>query len=85
MNSFGFALPGRVIFGRGEARNAPGLIRALGGRGIVVHGADARRAAWLVNALRAEGAEVLTISCASEPTLPMLEAALASSDVKAVA
>jgi len=77
MNSFGFALPGRVIFGRGEARKAPGLIRAFGGRGIVVHGADARRAAWLVDALRAEGADVLTISCASEPTLPMLEAALA--------
>ncbi|WP_134678609.1 iron-containing alcohol dehydrogenase [Paracoccus ravus] len=77
MNSFGFALPGRVIFGRGEAQKAPALIRAYGTRGIVVHGADARRAAWLVEALRAEGAEVLTLACGSEPTLPMLEDTLA--------
>ncbi|MTH78120.1 iron-containing alcohol dehydrogenase [Paracoccus aestuariivivens] len=77
MNSFGFALPGRVIFGRGEAQKAPSLIRSFGTRGIVVHGADGRRAAWLVEALRAEGSEVQTIACASEPTLAMLEAALA--------
>lgn len=77
MNSFGFALPGRVIFGRGEAQQAAPLIRSHGARGIVVHGADAARAEWLLRALRAEGAEVVTVACGSEPTLPMLEAALA--------
>lgn len=77
MTPFAFALPGHVMFGRGEAAKAPPLIRAFGTRGVVVHGADAARAEWLIAALRAEGAEVLTISCTSEPTLPMLEAALA--------
>ncbi|MFT4012003.1 MAG: iron-containing alcohol dehydrogenase [Paracoccus sp. (in: a-proteobacteria)] len=73
MTPFGFALPGRVIFGRGEARQAPALIREFGGRGILVHGADSARAAWLLDAL---GPEVLALSCPAEPTLPMLEAAL---------
>ena len=35
MTPFGFALPGRVIFGRGAAEQAPGLIRAFGTRGIL--------------------------------------------------
>ncbi|MFC3568031.1 iron-containing alcohol dehydrogenase [Paracoccus simplex] len=75
--SFAFALPGRTVFGRGEARKAPAAIRAHGPRGVLVHGADPGRAAWLVDALRAEGAEVLTLACGAEPSLPMLEDALA--------
>lgn len=77
MTPFAFALPGRVIFGRGEAERAPALIGAFGPRGVLVHGANPDRAAWLVDALRAAGADVLTIACGSEPTLPMLEQALA--------
>ncbi|KRW96629.1 iron-containing alcohol dehydrogenase [Paracoccus sp. MKU1] len=77
MSAFAFALPGRVIFGRGEAQKAPALIRAHGRRGVLVHGADPARATWLLDALRAEGAELLTVACGAEPTLPMLEAALA--------
>ncbi|SMO99709.1 iron-containing alcohol dehydrogenase [Paracoccus laeviglucosivorans] len=77
MNPFAFALPGRVMFGRGEAQNAPALIRAFGPRGVVVHGANAERAAWLVDALRGQGAQVLTLACGAEPTLPMLQDALA--------
>lgn len=75
--SFQFALPGRVIFGRNQARNAPALIRAFGARGVLVHGADPGRAAWLLDALRDAGAEVATVACGAEPSLPMLEAALA--------
>lgn len=74
--AFGFALPGQVMFGRGEAAKAPALIAGLGGRGVVVHGASAARAAWLVDALHAQGLEVATIACGAEPTLPMLLAAL---------
>lgn len=74
---FAFALPGRCVFGRGEAQKAPAAIRGYGSRGVLVHGADPGRAAWLVAALRAEGAEVLTLACGSEPTLPTLEDALA--------
>ena len=76
MTPFGFSLPGRVIFGRGEAGRAPGLIGALGDRGVLVHGADASRAAWLVDGLRAQGAAVLAVSCGAEPSLPMLRDAL---------
>lgn len=76
MKSFGFALPGRVIFGRGAAREAAALIRAHGGRGVLVHGADPARAAWLVQDLHGLGADLLALPCPSEPTLPMLQAAL---------
>ncbi len=74
--SFQFALPGRVVFGRNEAQKAPALIRAMGARGVLVHGADPSRAAWLLAALGEAGAEVRTIACPAEPTLPMREAAL---------
>ena len=75
MTPFGITAPGRILFGRGEATKAPALIRAFGSRGIVVHGANPARAAWLVEAL---GPGVLPLSSAGEPTLADLEAALAS-------
>ncbi|UXU75902.1 MULTISPECIES: iron-containing alcohol dehydrogenase [unclassified Paracoccus (in: a-proteobacteria)] len=77
MSGFSFALPGRVVFGRGQAQTAAQQIVAFGGRGVLVHGADAGRAAWLVDGLRAQGAQVLALPCAAEPSLPMLQAALA--------
>jgi hypothetical protein len=73
MTPFGITAPGRILFGRGEAAKAPGLIRAFGARGIVVHGATAARAAWLVEAL---GPNVLSLPCGREPTLADLIAAL---------
>lgn len=73
MTPFGITAPGRILFGRGEAAKAPGLIRAYGSRGIVVHGANPARAAWLVDAL---GSQTLALPCAGEPTLADLEAAL---------
>jgi alcohol dehydrogenase class IV len=75
MTPFGITQPGRILFGRGEAAKAPGLIRPFGPRGVVVHGAKAARAAWLVEAL---GSEVLALPCAGEPTLDGLETALAA-------
>lgn len=74
---FAFALPTRTPFGRGEAQKAPAAIRGFGPRGVLVHGANPARAAWLLDGLRAQGAEVLPIACEAEPTLPMLERALA--------
>lgn len=76
--SFQFALPGRVVFGRDTAAQAPAALLALGRRGVLVHGANAGRAAWLLDALQADGAQVQTVACAAEPTLPMLESALAA-------
>ena len=75
MTPFGITQPRRILFGRGEAAKAPALIRALGTRGLVVHGASPERAAWLVNAL---GPDTLALPCAGEPTLADLETALAT-------
>lgn len=69
-------LPGRVHFGRGEAAKVAGIACGFGRRVLLVHGRDADRAAWLMRDLRAVGATVLGLSCAGEPDLPMLEAAL---------
>jgi alcohol dehydrogenase class IV len=77
VKGFGILGPGRILFGRGEAAKAPDLIRAFGARGIVVHGATAARAQGLVNQLRTGGSEVLMLPCGSEPTVNMLEVALA--------
>ncbi|MCU0829620.1 MAG: iron-containing alcohol dehydrogenase [Tabrizicola sp.] len=73
MTPFGITAPGRILFGRGEAAKAPALIRAFGSRGIVVHGSNPARSAWLVEAL---GPETLALPCAGEPTLSDLETAL---------
>nr|WP_318778988.1 iron-containing alcohol dehydrogenase [Paracoccus jeotgali] len=75
---FSIALPGQILFGRGQAAQAPALIAALGDRGLIVHGADPSRAEWLLTALRAQGVCVTALPCAVEPTLPMLTEALAT-------
>jgi alcohol dehydrogenase class IV len=72
MTPFAISAPGRILFGRGEAARAPGLVRAFGERVLIVHGANRDRAGWL----RIPDAEVQAIACAEEPTLTMLEAAL---------
>lgn len=74
--SFAIQQPGRILFGRGTAEQAPGLARAFGARGLLVHGAQAARALWLAEALAREGAAVQAIGCAGEPTLADLESAL---------
>jgi alcohol dehydrogenase class IV len=73
LTPFAITAPARILFGRGEAQKAPGLIRAFGLRGLVVHGADGSRAAWLTEAL---GPRTLAIACKGEPTLADLLAAL---------
>jgi len=70
--TFGITGPARILFGRGEAAKAPDLIRGFGDRVLVVHGANRDRASWL----QIPGAEIQTLTCAGEPTLAMLEAAL---------
>lgn len=73
MTPFGITAPGRLLFGRGEAAKATGLIQAYGSRGVIVHGASPRRATWLIEAL---GPDVLALSCTGEPTLTDLNSAL---------
>lgn len=78
MTPFGIMGPGRVLFGRGEATKAPALIMELGARGMLVHGADAGRAQWLIKGLEAAGAGVAPFACVGEPTLAMLQEAVAA-------
>ncbi|MCZ8335547.1 MAG: iron-containing alcohol dehydrogenase [Rhodobacteraceae bacterium] len=78
MPPFAIATPQRILFGRGEAAKAPALIAAFGPRGLIVHGANAARAAWLIDALQTAGIETLALPCPGEPTLPMLEQALST-------
>lgn len=76
MTAFSIQTPPRILFGRGEAAKAPALIQAYGPRGVLVHGAEVSRAAWLLAGLEAEGCTVMPIACGQEPTLAMLMAAL---------
>ena len=77
MTPFSIAGPARILFGRDEAAKAPALIRAFGPRGMVVHGSDPRRIAPLLAALAAQGCVTATLACPCEPTLPLLQDALA--------
>lgn len=76
MLAFAIQAPPRILFGRGEAARAAGLVRRLGDRIVVAHGANAVRAAWLIDTLTAEGADVLPLGCRGEPLLSELEAGL---------
>lgn len=73
MTPFAIATPTRILLGRGEAAKAPALIRDFGSRVLIVHGANRDRAAWL----GIPDAEVQALPCPGEPTLAMLEDALA--------
>lgn len=73
MTPFSIAGPRRVIFGRGEAQRGLALVRALGPRGVVVHGRDPGRVAGLIAGL---GDGVLALACPQEPTLALLGPAL---------
>lgn len=73
MTPFTILTPPRILFGRGEAAKAPAIATSFGPRGVIVHGARTVHAAPLLAALDAIG-----IACATEPTLPMLERALAT-------
>ena len=78
---FQLLLPGRILFGRGEAAKTAGLAAGFGRRVLLVHGRDAARAAWLLADLNRSGCGVHALICAKEPDLPMLEAALAKARV----
>lgn len=77
VKDFAFATAGRIVFGRGKAVEAPGLITRLGNRVLLVHGRAPERAAWLSDALQDAGAQVTAIACPGEPTLLMLQEGLA--------
>ena len=73
---FSFYSPQALHFGRGQAAQTAALAAGFGLRVLIVHGSNAARAAWLVEGCCASGLSVTTESCAAEPSLPALEAAL---------
>jgi len=74
--SFSILQPGRILFGRGVVAQAPALIRSLGARVLVVHGASGRHIDVLSQGLADLDAESQWLPCAGEPTLVMLEDAI---------
>lgn len=77
LKDFAFATAARIVFGRGKAVEAPGLIARFGTRILLVHGRSPERAAWLRDALEAAGARVTGLACPDEPTLVMVQEGLA--------
>ena len=73
--AFSFMTATEIRFGRGTAAEAPGRIRALGKRALVVHGADPARADWLCDGLA--GHFAARFACPAEPDLPLIGSAVA--------
>jgi alcohol dehydrogenase class IV len=74
---FAFATATEILFGRGQAAQAAGRVAGAGRRILLVQGANPARADWLAAALKGHGCDTLRLSCAAEPDLPVIEAALA--------
>jgi len=66
---FEFATANRIVFGDGCAKTVPGLALSYGRRVLVVAGRDPGRAEWLVEALQAQGADVVLLCVQGEPDL----------------
>lgn len=66
---FEFATAGRIVFGRGCAREAAPLAKSLGRHALVVTGAHPARAEPLAQGLKAEGVACTFFSVAGEPTV----------------
>lgn len=75
MTPFGLLAPGLTRIGRGVAAEAAGRIAGFGARALLIHGRDAARARWLVDALAARGVEAEALACTGEPTVAMAQAA----------
>lgn len=75
---FAILQPARIRFGRGEALASVPEIAALGRRAFLVHGRTAGRAATLIAALENAGLAVTAHPAPGEPTLEMLDAAVAA-------
>lgn len=76
--AFAFATATEIRFGRGEAARAVDAIAALGARLLVVTGARAGRAAWLVDALTRRGVAVTAFAVPREPDVALIEAGIAA-------
>lgn len=75
---FSFTSPQVVHFGRGQSKQTAAIAKSFGGKVLLVHGATPARADWLVRMCRDAGLGLHLQGCSGEPTLPQIEAALAT-------
>ncbi|MDG1470348.1 MAG: iron-containing alcohol dehydrogenase [Ascidiaceihabitans sp.] len=74
---FSFFGPQAIHFGRGQSQQTAALALQFGDTALVVHGANAKRAQWLITSCTDAVLATNTIACKNEPSLPDLETALA--------
>lgn len=67
--SFTFATAGRIVFGRGTARQLPDLVLPLGRSPLLVTGKGAARHEWLFRAFEARGTPLAHFAVEREPTV----------------
>ena len=75
--AFALFLPRNIRFGRGVAGDAARTITTLGRRPLLVHGANADRAHWLIQALDEAGRAPWSIACPREPDIELIEQGVA--------
>ena len=73
---FSFSSPQIIHFGRGQSEQTSLLAASFGQNVLLIHGASASRADWLIAANQALGLTTVALSCYTEPSLPDIEAAL---------
>jgi len=77
MQDFSFATAAQIRFGRGIARAAIADLAQMGGRVLLVSGANAERVKWLADGLEQAGCLVTGFAARGEPDIAMIEAGVA--------
>jgi alcohol dehydrogenase class IV len=73
---FSFFSPQEIHFGRGQSEQTTTMAKRFGNTVLLVHGANASRAKWLVADCEHAGLTTTTLSCQNEPSLPDIVLAL---------
>lgn len=76
--AFHFSSRTEIRFGRGEARKSVPDLAQLGNRVLLVHGATAKRAAWIIDALEVAGCHVSCCAVPSEPDIALIMSGVAA-------
>lgn len=76
--AFRFSSATEIRFGRGAARRALPDLAGLGNRVLLIHGATAKRATWMNDALQAAGCHVSCFAVPGEPDIALIMAGVAA-------
>jgi alcohol dehydrogenase class IV len=76
--AFDLHLPRHIRFGRDTASEAVAAVAAQGRRALVVHGANADRAEWLIRALTDVGIVCTGHACPHEPDVELIQTGVAA-------